>query len=300
MTPALTYLYVPGDRPERFGKALTSGADAIVLDLEDAVAATRKSEARIQVAAWVADTDPGRVQVWVRVNPGALQDADIRAVAHPRLTGIWLPKVGSAAEVEHVDALLARTAGPGAALSAMIETAAGIFAAPDIARAPRMRFLQLGEVDLAADLGLEAGPVGTALLFARSQVVAASVAAGIDPPPAAVSRNFRDLDAFRSDTRTLAELGFVGRVCIHPAQLEPARDVFTPAPEAVQQARAVLTALDGARSGVALDSNGFLIDEAVARQARRIVERAETAGANGMPDNARTGHIAARETTGKS
>lgn len=281
MSRPLTYLYVPGDRPERFDKALASGADAIVLDLEDAVAAARKSAAREQVAAWVADTDPGRVQVWVRVNPGAWQEEDIQAVAHPCLTGIWLPKVGAAAEVEHVHALLAGTSAPDAAVSAMIETAAGIFAAPDIARAPRMRFLQLGEVDLAADLGIEAGPDGTALLFARSQIVAASVAAEIDPPPAAVSRNFRDLDAFRSDTRTLAELGFVGRVCIHPAQLEPARDVFTPAPEAVQEAQAVLTALAGAESGVAVDPHGFLIDEAVARQARRIVERAETAAASG-------------------
>lgn len=283
MSGPLTCLYVPGDRPERFGKALASGADAIVLDLEDAVTAARKPEARAHIAEWVATTDPGRVQVWVRVNPGALQEEDIQAVAHPRLTGFWLPKVGSAAEVEQVHALLARTPASEAALSAMIETAAGLFAAPAIARAPRVRFLQLGEVDLAADLGIDPGTSGDALLFARSQIVAASVAAGIEPPPAAVSRNFRDLDAFRSDTRTLAGLGFVGRACIHPAQLEPVRVVFTPAPEAVREARAVLTALETAESGVALDADGFLIDEAVARQARRLVERAETPDAGERP-----------------
>lgn len=279
MSRPLTYLYVPGDRPERFDKALASGADAVVLDLEDAVAAARKAEARTHIASWIANTDPGRVQVWVRVNPGALQEQDIHTVAHPRLTGIWLPKVGSAREVEHVDALLARTPCPDAAVSAMIETAAGVFDAYAIARAPRMRFLQIGEVDLAADLGVEPGPDGAALLFARSQIVAAGVTAGIEPPPAAVSRDFRDLDAFRADTRALAGLGFVGRVCIHPAQLEPVRSVFTPAPEAVREAQAVLAALDTAESGVALDANGFLIDEAVARQARRVVERAETAAA---------------------
>lgn len=269
----MTYLYVPGDRPERFDKALASGADAIVLDLEDAVAADRKDFARDTVARWIATLAPGSVEVWVRVNPGALQDDDIRAVAHPRLTGVWLPKVGSAHDVEQVDRLLADLC-PGAAISALIETAAGVFDALAIARAPRMRFLQLGEVDLAADLGVEVDDDGTALLFARSQVVAASVAAGIDPPPAAVSRNFRDGDALEVDTRALARLGFVGRACIHPAQLEPVRRVFTPSPDEVGEARAVLAGLEAADSGVAVDAAGFLIDEAVARQARRVLERA--------------------------
>jgi citrate lyase subunit beta/citryl-CoA lyase len=273
VSATLTYLYVPGDRPERFDKALASGADAIVLDLEDAVAADRKDFARDTVARWVATLAPGSVEVWVRVNPGVLQDDDIRAVAHPRLTGVWLPKVGSAHDVEQVDRLLADLC-PGAAISALIETAAGVFDALAIARAPRMRFLQLGEVDLAADLGVEVDDDGTALLFARSQVVAASVAAGIDPPPAAVSRNFRDGDALEADTRALARLGFVGRACIHPAQLEPVRRVFTPSPDEVGEARAVLAGLEAADSGVAVDAAGFFIDEAVARQARRVLERA--------------------------
>lgn len=270
----LTYLYVPGDVPQRFDKALTSGADAIVLDLEDAVALNRKDEARTAVAGWIAATDPGRVQVWVRVNPGALQDSDIHAVAHPRLTGIWLPKVDAAADVERADRVLTDSACPDAQVSALIETAAGVFDALPIARAPRMSFLQLGEVDLASELGVAAERDDTTLLFARSRIVAASVAAGIAPPPAAVSRNFRDLDTFRTDTRRLAEHGFAGRVCIHPAQLAPVREVFTPGPEEVRAARAVLTALDRADSGVALDAHGVLIDEAVARQSRAIVERA--------------------------
>lgn len=273
MSVALTYLYVPGDRPERFDKALASGADAIVLDLEDAVAADRKVLARETVARWIAALAPGSVEVWVRVNPGALQEADIRAVAHPRLTGVWLPKVGSAHDVEQVDGLLTELC-PDAAVSALIETAAGVFAAPAIARAPRMRFLQLGEVDLAADLGVEVDDDGTALLFARSRVIAAGVAAGIDPPPAAVSRNFRDSDVLEADTRALARLGFVGRACIHPAQLAPVRRVFTPSSEEVGKARAVLAGLKAAESGVAVDEAGFLIDEAVARQARRVLERA--------------------------
>lgn len=269
MRTALTYLYVPGDVPERFDKALASGTDAVVFDLEDAVTAANKDHARATVAAWVAACDPGDVQIWVRVNPRALQEEDIRAVLHPNLTGIWLPKVSSAREIEQADALMS---GSSAVVSPLIETAAGVFAALEIARAPRVKFLQIGEVDLAADLGIDGSP--ESLSFARAQVVAASVAAGIDPPPAAVSRNFRDADAFEADTRALAGLGFVGRACIHPAQLAPVRTVFVPSELEVREAEELLADLERAESGVAVDSKGFLIDEAVARTARRVVERA--------------------------
>ncbi|WP_064076099.1 HpcH/HpaI aldolase/citrate lyase family protein [Prescottella equi] len=274
MSRVLTYLYVPGDVPERFDKALTSGADAVVLDLEDAVRIDRKDYARDTVARWIAGLAPGPIEVWVRVNPGALQEKDIRAVAHPRLTGLWMPKVGGARDVEQVDAILAMSSCPDAFVSPLIETAAGVFAAREIALAPRVRMLQIGEVDLAADLGVDVSKDGAALLFPRSQVVAASAAAGIEPPLAAVSRNFRDRDAFEADTRFLASLGFAGRACIHPAQLEPARKAFTPPATDLGAARAVLAALDAAESGVAVDYEGFLIDEAVARRARRIIERA--------------------------
>ncbi|MBY3794552.1 CoA ester lyase [Rhodococcus fascians] len=269
MRSALTYLYVPGDVPERFDKALASGTDAVVLDLEDAVTAANKDHARATVAEWVASCDPGDVQIWVRVNPGPLQEDDIRAVLHPNLTGIWLPKVSSAREIEQADALLGASGG---VVSPLIETAAGVFAALEIARAPRVKFLQIGEVDLAADLGVDGS--AESLSFVRAQVVAASVAAGIDPPPAAVSRNFRDADAFEADTRTLAGLGFVGRACIHPAQLAPVRTVFVPSEDEVREAEEMLADLERATSGVAVDSKGFLIDEAVARTARRVVERA--------------------------
>ncbi|OZE42370.1 CoA ester lyase [Rhodococcus sp. 05-2254-6] len=269
MTSALTYLYVPGDVPERFDKALASGTDAVVLDLEDAVTAANKDHARATVAQWIAACEPGDVQIWVRVNPGSLQEADIRAVGHSNLTGIWLPKVSSAQEIEQADALLG---GSSTVVSPLIETAAGVFAALEIARAPRVKFLQIGEVDLAADLGVDGS--AESLSFVRAQVVAASMAAGIDPPPAAVSRNFRDAEAFEADTRMLAGLGFVGRSCIHPAQLGPVRTVFVPSEDEVREAQELLAALERATSGVAVDSKGFLIDEAVARTARRVVARA--------------------------
>ncbi|MET0198885.1 CoA ester lyase [Rhodococcus sp. RS1C4] len=272
---ALTFLYVPGDVPARFDKASRSGADAVVLDLEDAVVASNKDEARSTVAAWLAACEPGQVEIWVRVNPGALQDADIRAVAGPNLTGIWLPKVESLEEIEAAARIL-DTVAPHAELSALIETGKGLLALPAIATGPRLRFLQIGEVDLAADLSIEPGDDGRALLFARSQVVVASAAAGLEPPLAAVSVEFRDTDAFAADTVELRRLGFRGRACIHPAQVAPARDAFVPTSEAVQEAEEILEALAQATSGVGVDKNGRLIDEAVARSARRVVQYAQS------------------------
>ncbi|WP_037140705.1 HpcH/HpaI aldolase/citrate lyase family protein [Rhodococcoides fascians] len=272
---ALTFLYVPGDVPARFDKASRSGADAVVLDLEDAVVASNKDEARSTVAAWLAACEPGQVEIWVRVNPGALQDADIRAVAGPNLTGIWLPKVESLEEIEAAARIL-DTVAPHAELSALIETGKGLLALPAIATGPRLRFLQIGEVDLAADLSIEPGDDGRALLFARSQVVVASAAAGLEPPLAAVSVEFRDTDAFAADTVELRRLGFRGRACIHPAQVAPVRDAFVPTSEAVQEAEEILEALAQATSGVGVDKNGRLIDEAVARSARRVVQYAQS------------------------
>lgn len=271
---ATTYLYVPGDVPQRFGKALRSGTDAVVLDLEDAVVPAQKDEARAAVAEWVAGCDPDGVEIWVRVNPGELQDSDIRAVAGPNLTGIWLPKVESARELDAADRILTECGADNARLSALIETATGLLAAPGIARSPRLRFLQIGEVDLAADLGIDVDDSAEQLLFARSRVVTASAAAGIEPPVAAVSVNFTDLPAFEADTRRLRRLGFTGRACIHPKQLEPVRAVFTPTAEEIGRAEEVLSRLASAPSGVGVDAHGHLIDEAVARSARRVLARA--------------------------
>ncbi|WP_280508013.1 HpcH/HpaI aldolase/citrate lyase family protein [Nocardia flavorosea] len=271
---ATTYLYVPGDMPQRFGKALRSGTDAVVLDLEDAVVAARKDEARTSVAEWVARCDPDGIELWVRVNPGDVQARDIRAVAGPNLTGIWLPKVESVRELEVADRILTECGADDARLSALVETATGLMAAPDIARSPRLRFLQIGEVDLAADLGIEVDDSAEQLLFARSRVVTASAAAGIEPPVAAVSVNFTDLPAFEADTRRLRRLGFAGRACIHPKQLQSVRSVFTPTAEEIGRAEEVLSRLASATSGVGVDAHGHLIDEAVARSARRVLARA--------------------------
>jgi citrate lyase subunit beta / citryl-CoA lyase len=281
---ALAHLYVPGDAPDRFGKAVASGAGAVILDLEDAVAVAAKDDARAAVASWVRRPHAPGPEVWVRTNSGERGDDDVRAVGAAGLTGVCVPKVAGSAALERLDAVLTeveeRDGVPrgSVAVCPLIESAAGLLDAAAVARSPRVRHLQLGEADLAADLGLDPQPEGEQLLFARSLVVTASAAAGIAPPLAPVATDFHDLAAFERSTHQLRRMGFVGRACIHPRQVPVVTAVFTPDPAAVEAARDILEQLEAHGSGVAVDRHGRMIDEAVARQARRVLARAHPGG----------------------
>ena len=279
-----SWLYVPGDRPERFAKAVQKGADAVVLDLEDAVSADKKVAARATVADWVREGDHGRAQVWVRVNQGALGLEDLRDVVWSGVTGVCLPKV------DHVDTITAAVEALGSieqdrglasgsvAVVPLIESAQGIEALREITRAARVVQLQVGEVDLAGDLGLS-GDVDTYLASIRSAIVVASVAAGISPPVGPVSTEFRNLDVFSMSTRIVKEQGFVGRACIHPDQVTLVNQIFTPTAAEVDAARSLLSRLETALregSGVAIAEDGRMIDEASARAARTVLSYAES------------------------
>lgn len=281
-----SWLYVPGDRSDRFDKAVQKQADAVVLDLEDAVSADKKVMARSSVAEWVRDGDHGRAQVWVRVNQGDLGLADLQEVVWPGITGVCLPKV------DHVDTIFDAVAildarekerglTPGSvAVVPLIESAQGLMNLTDITRAPRVVQLQVGEVDLAADLGLS-GDVDTHLAPVRSSILVASVASGITPPVGPVSTEFRNLDAFAESTRIVKGQGFVGRACIHPDQVTIVNDVFTPTASEVEAAQTLLQRLEAAiedGSGVAIDADGRMIDEASARTARRVLAFAQSSG----------------------
>lgn len=275
---ARSALYVPGDQPSKLAKALLRGADAVIVDLEDAVPASHKDAARLAVAEWLSTADPGHAEVWVRVNSGNLRDVDIRAVTVTSpVTGFCLAKTRSAADVKEVDSLLTSLHSE-ALITPLLESAAAILAAPDIARAPRVARLQVGEADLAAELGIEPGPAATELLWARSQIVLASAAAGIYPPLAPVSTNFADLGAFERSTRALRQLGYRGRACIHPAQIPVANEVFTPTAAEVDRARRVIRLAEAAGGGAVSDGEGAMIDEALVRSARRVIALSEAIG----------------------
>ncbi|MGB0102006.1 MAG: CoA ester lyase [Nocardioides sp.] len=272
---ARSALYVPGDAADKLTRALERGADEVIVDLEDAVAPAAKDAARESVRVWLHDLPVlAGVGIWVRINPGALGEVDVRAVAGaPALTGVMVAKAETPEELSALDRLLA-SLGSTAGVVPLLESAGAVLRAGELARAPRVQRLQIGEADLRADIGVTPGPDERELLHVRSQVVLASAAAGIAPPIAPVSTNFRDLDAFRSSTEALARLGFVGRACIHPAQVQVANEVFTPSSEQVDRARSLVATWERNGAGVGVDDAGRFVDEAVIRQARLVLARA--------------------------
>lgn len=277
-----SYLYVPGNATDKLDRALGRGADAPVVDLEDAVPLSGKDAARAGVLRWLGDVDPGSCQVWVRVNAGDLRRTDIAAFAGaPHLTGLVLAKLDEAQEVVEIAGALAAAGDGSTLLMPLLETARAILAADAIATQPRVHQLQIGEVDLCADTAIEPGDDEAELASLRARVVLASAAAGIAPPVGPVSRNFTDLGRFAESTRRLRRQGFFGRCCIHPAQLPVVAEVFTPTDQEVAEAAALVAAFDAAVSkgnGVLVDDAGRMVDLAVIRSARRTLAAGAAGG----------------------
>jgi citrate lyase subunit beta/citryl-CoA lyase len=271
--PIRSYLYVPGDDSRRIEKALATGADAVVIDLEDAVAPSRKEEAR-RNAAEILESEPAK-PIFVRVNALGSEVAarDIDAVARLQLSGLRLPKVESLEGVRLVAETLEELRSQ-AGIQCLIESALGLELAFEIARShERVASISLGEADLAADLGVVAD---AGLLYARSRIVSASRAAGLQGPVQSVYTNVNDLDGLRRSTAEGKNMGFVGRSAIHPSQVPIINEVFTPTEEEVTEAQVLLDRLDSeARSGTGafVLEDGRFVDRAVVESARRTLAR---------------------------
>lgn len=260
-------LFLPADRIERYGKAFGAGADAVILDLEDGVAPDRKDLARAALAGQRATIAAAPCPVVVRINASgsADQPADIAAIASLPLAAIMLPKAESAANV----AAIAKASGR--AVLALIESAKGVAAAREIASTGAR--LAFGSIDYAADIGC--AQTRQALLMARSELVLASRLAGIAPPLDGVTTSTKDAALVRHDAAHAAEMGFAGKLLIHPAQLEPARDGFRPPADEVAWAVRVLEA---GRGQGATTVSGDMVDAPVLLRAERILARHRTFG----------------------
>jgi len=266
--PIRSYLYVPGSDPRRIEKALASEADAVILDLEDAVAPNRKEEARTTVAEVLRSEHENPVFVRINAPDSVLAEEDVEAVAGPRLAGLRLPKTESPESVRRVAQRL-ENLGCEAGLQCLIESALGLEFAFEIARThEKVVGMSLGEADLAADLGVR-GDAG--LLYARSRLVAATRAAGLPGPVQSVYTNVRDTEGLRRSTMEGKNMGFVGRSAIHPAQIEVINEVFTPTEEEVAEAKDLLARLEestGTGTGAFALEDGRFVDEAVVGSAR--------------------------------
>src|SRR5438105_10280493 len=265
-------LFAPGSDERKLVKALASAADAVVADLEDAVAPGEKTAARGLVRdIFAAAAEEPRPLRLVRVNAVGTEfhDDDMAAVAAIAPDAIVLPK----ATADAVDAL--GTAGP--PLVAIVETAQGVRLAYEIASQPRVAALQIGAVDLGAEVGLEPRPDGLEILYVRSKVVLDSAAAGLRPPFDVVHLDIHDDEGLEAECRLARSLGLRGKACIHPAQVPIVNRVFAPSEAEIEWARKVVEAHEQAdREGRGvLALNGAMVDLPVVERARRILKEAE-------------------------
>ena len=281
-------LFAPGDGLDLITKAARSAADAVVVDLEDAVATSAKDAARANLAAWPDSTLP----FFLRINgfsSGAMWK-DLVAAVEAGVEGVILPKAGNREVMLKacgaLSGLEAAAGRPGGSITLipMIETAMGVLNAVEIlSDCLRVQAVMIGsgeQGDLVADLGVQWEPTGTGLAYARSRVLLAARAAGVPHPIDGVFMNYRDQEALRTESRLARRLGYVAKLAIHPAQVGVINEVFTPSPDEVARHRAVLEAFDRAEAegtaSVAVD--GRMVDRAVARTARSVLARADAAG----------------------
>lgn len=271
-------LYAPADRPDRFERALDAGADAVVVDLEDAVTAARKGVARAGLAEFAErwrerGAAAPAVQVRINARGSAAHEADLAALAElPAEFALRLPKTQSDADVEAV-----RATAPGRAVHALLESAIAVERAFEIAGAG-VASIATGEADLRAELGVPAGPEGEpGLAWSRSRLVNAAAAAGLPQPLMAVWADVADLDGLERSCRAGRALGFAGRTAIHPRQLDVIRRVFLPSPEEIARAERIIdrvrsAALDG--TGAFVLEDGTFLDAAMVRAAQRVLDSA--------------------------
>ncbi len=291
-----SFLFAPGNHPRKVEKVFSAGADVVILDLEDAVAVAEKESTRATVVA--AMKAPRTALGYVRVNSFETRwcMGDLEAVIGPWLDGVVLPKAENAEQLRTVSERISeceRRAGmkPGSLdLMPIVETARGIEAAGAIAAAgPRVRRLAFGGGDYTNDLDLTWTPEEHELAYARARLTHGSRIAGIEPPIDTVVIQVRDIERFRRSAANGRRMGFSGKLCIHPDQVPPCNEAFTPTRAEVEHARAVISAFQHAeaRGSASIQLDGHFIDYPIVYKAQRVlalVARVEAAGGPSLRD----------------
>jgi citrate lyase subunit beta / citryl-CoA lyase len=257
-----TYLFVPGNRPERIAKALATGADAVIVDLEDAVPPAEKEAARAAVADRLSAESP----VLIRVNGADTPwfADDVRFCRSSGVAGLLLPKAES---IDHIQEASAHI-GPDKKILPLIETARGFARARDLAALAQVQRLVFGSIDFQADLGIDGEDME--LLYFRSELVLVSRLAGIQAPVDGVTVALNDPDRLRLDTLRGKRLGFGAKLCIHPAQVAGVDACFAPTSEDIAWAEKVVQAA-AASDGAAVALDGKMVDRPVILKAEQVL-----------------------------
>ena len=276
---ARSFLFVPGDRPERYTKALASGADAIIIDLEDAVSIPAKAQARTALLDTLPTLSDGeRARILVRINAQGTpwHDADLTLLAglgQFGVAGVVVPKAQSVESVADV-----ASACPGLGLLPLLETADGFHAIDAVAHAPQVIRLGLGHIDLQADLGMCCGVDEQELAPARWAIVVASRRADLAPPVDGITTSVSDLALLQAATERSRRFGFSAKLCIHPSQVATVHTALTPSAAEVDWAQRVVLAMDHSAGG-AVSVDGKMVDPPVLALARQTLARAGMAAA---------------------
>jgi citrate lyase subunit beta/citryl-CoA lyase len=265
MSADVTFLFVPADRPDRFGKALASGADRVILDLEDAVRPEGKAAARAAIIA--AGIDWSRIVVRINDAASPFFADDLAFLARCAAAAVMLPKAETPAALEQVR----QAAGRPVELVAQVETARGLAALPALLSVPGASRAAFGHLDFALDIG--AAPEWEALLLARSQLVFHSRLAGALPPVDSITADLSDPARAGADAGAARRLGFGGKLLVHPAQVAPVARAFAPTEAERAWAERVLAAVAQGTAG-AVSVDGRMVDRPVEEAARRILARA--------------------------
>lgn len=269
---ARSFLFVPATRPERYAKALASGADAVIIDLEDAVAPADKAAARQMLAqAWpdLPAAQRGRVLVRLNASGTAWHGDDLALLGTLGVAGVVLPKAESTADLARVAAAM----GAACALLPLIESVAGLDAVDALARSPGVARLAFGNLDFQADAGMACGPDEPELTAVRLALVLSSRRAALAAPVDGVTAATQDATQLQCDALRSRRGGFGGKLCIHPSQVAGVNAAFTPSPAEMDWARRVLAAFEAAGGGV-FSLDGRMVDAPVLRQAQRTLAQA--------------------------
>lgn len=264
-TPIRSALFVPGSRPDRFAKALASGADRVIVDFEDAVEEPLKRQAREHLSGFLAESPAARVLVRINAPEHAEHSADLAfCQSQPGIVGVLLPKVESASQVE-------RVASTGKPVWPIVESARGLLTVGEITRAVGVARLSFGSLDLALDLGLSSGSAAAQIVLdqARATLLLHSRAAGLASPLDGVHPQIDDPEGLYQAIRHARDMGFAGALCIHPRQVEVIHRALTSDPEELAWARRVIAA---GSSGVGVFKvDGQMVDAPVLLRAQRLL-----------------------------
>lgn len=270
--PARSYLFVPGNRPERYAKALSAGADAVIVDLEDAVPSQEKSAARQLIADWLTTER----QVFIRINGPETQwfNDDIELCKNPGIAGIVLAKAQYVEDLAAVGNVV-----PSKPILPIIESAIGFANAGALSRYVGVQRLVFGTIDFQRDLGIDGDK--DELLYFRSQLVLISRIANLQAPVDGITTDIVNPDALRDDVERSRKLGFAAKLCIHPAQVAVVNDSFMPSAEKVAWAERVLEA-NQQSGGNPIKVDGAMVDLPVVLQAEDIVRASRRAASRGL------------------